>query len=307
MLMRRAALLLVWLYARSAAVAAPPPVAVYSGVERVVAIGDLHGDYEKFSMVLRLCRLTNDKGQWIAGKTHLVQTGDVLDRGPDSKKILDRLMELEAQAERAGGRVHALIGNHEYMTMTGDLRYVSDGELSAFGDGPRLVPLGQVPLGHFPRYRAAFSPAGPYGRFIAAHNAIVKINGTLFLHGGLSPRYMNRDIAELNELVRAELRGARETRAGVGTDPEGPLWFRGLAEPHQPEVQAAYLQALLAAQKARRIVIGHTIQERGITLREGGRLVLIDVGMSKMTLGAPPSCLVIEGGEPGDRLSIIKP
>src|SRR5690242_4497075 len=98
------------------ATAAPPAPASYSGVQRVVAIGDIHGDYEKFLAVLHLCQLTRPEGgqeRWIAGATHLVQTGDVLDRGPDSKKVMDLLMRLETQAQQAGGRVHALIGNHE--------------------------------------------------------------------------------------------------------------------------------------------------------------------------------------------------
>jgi hypothetical protein len=193
--------------------------------------------------------------------------------------------------------------------MSGDLRYVSNGELAAFGDGPRSSPVGAETSGDFPHYRAAFAPTGPYGRFIAGHNAIVKINGTLFMHGGLSPRYAGRDIAQLNDFVRAELRGERDQKSGVGADPEGPLWFRGLAESAPPPGLGPYLQQLFASQKARRIVVGHTIQQSGITLRENGQLALIDVGMSSRTLNAPAACLVIEpplheGGP--DRLTIIQ-
>jgi hypothetical protein len=299
--------LLLLAAAAKPAQAAPPVNAVFDGVKRVVAIGDIHGDYEKLTAVLRLCQITDAKDRWIAGATHLVQTGDVLDRGKDSKKAMDLLMQLEGQAERAGGRVHALIGNHEYMTMSGDLRYVSDGELAAFGDGPRGTPLSQLPLGDFPHYRAAFAPTGPYGRWISGHNAIVRINGTLFMHGGISPRYLHRDIEQLNDYIRAELRGERDQKSGVGSDSEGPLWFRGLAEPVAPPGLGAYLTTLFSAQNARRIVIGHTIQERGITLREGDRLALIDVGMSRMTLGAPPSCLLIESLPGGDRVTVIRP
>jgi len=284
---------------------------VFTGVGRIVAVGDIHGDYEKFVAVLKLCRITDAQGRWIAGKTHLVQTGDVLDRGPDSKKVMDQLMQLEGQAEKAGGRVHALIGNHEYMTMMGDLRYVSDGELAAFGDGPRTTPVGRDPQATFPRYRAAFAPNGPYGRWIASHNALVRVNSTIFMHGGLSPRFIQRDIVQLNDAIRAELRGERDAQGktdGVGSDPEGPLWFRGLAEPLQQPLLDTYLSALQAGQQARRIVMGHTIQEGGITLRAVDRLALIDVGMSRMTLGAPPACLEIvsEPGSAKERVSILK-
>jgi hypothetical protein len=290
--------------AAGAAVAAPPDV--FSAVARVVAIGDIHGDFERLQQTLRLCKLTDAQDQWIGGKTHLVQTGDVLDRGPDSKKAMDLLMALEEKARKAGGAVHALIGNHEFMTMTGDLRYVSNGELAAFGTGPRATPVGSDPGAEFPAYSAAFAKTGKYGKWILGHSAVVKINDTLFMHGGLSPRYLNRKLRDLNDSVRAELAGLRDPRTGVGADPEGPLWFRGLAESLQDQVLQAFLGELGRAQGALRIVMGHTIQERGITLREGGRLALIDVGMSRWTLGGAPSCLLIERTPKGDQLSILK-
>jgi hypothetical protein len=81
----------------------------FTGVQRIVAIGDIHGDHERFVAALKLCRIIDDKSSWIAGKTHLVQTGDILDRGPDSKKVMDLLMQLEsagAEGRRQGPRPH---------------------------------------------------------------------------------------------------------------------------------------------------------------------------------------------------------
>ncbi|HMU40295.1 MAG TPA: metallophosphoesterase [Pseudomonadota bacterium] len=285
---------------------ASEPVDAFSGVERIVAVGDIHGDHDRFLTVLKLCRITDDKQNWIAGKTHLVQTGDVLDRGPDSKKVMDVLMQLEVSAQKAGGKVHALIGNHEYMTMMGDLRYVSDGELAAFGDGPRQTPVGREPTCSVERYRAAFAPSGKYGSWLLTHNAIVKVNGTLFLHGGMSARYVHRKVSDLNRAVRTELQTPSPRTFGVGTDPEGPLWFRGLAEPQQEQVLAAFLRELTASQGIERIVMGHTIQEKGITLRADGKIALIDVGMSRWTLGGAPSCLVIERKNGTDQVSILR-
>lgn len=293
-----------------AAPADTEPQDVFTGVARVVAIGDLHGDYDKFVAALRLGKLVDGQGHWIGGKTFLVQTGDVLDRGPDSKKIMDLLMQLEREAKKAGGRVLALIGNHEFMNIMGDWRYVSDPEFAAFGDGPRQTPVGREPVGDFPRYRAAFAPTGPYGAWILTHSAIVKVNGTLFMHGGLSPAYASRDIHQLNQSVRAELLGKRDARTGVGADPQGPLWYRGLAEPMQEPVLQAQLDQLFAAQKASRIVMGHTIQEKGVTLRANGRLALIDVGMSRFTIGGAASGLLIEAGGPTapgtDRITVLR-
>ena len=281
--------------------------AVFTGVARVVAVGDVHGDYEKLVAALRLCRVLDAKGRWSGGRAHLVQTGDVLDRGPDSRKAMDLLMRLEGEARRAGGRVHALLGNHEAMNVLGDLRYVSDGEFAAFGDGPRGTPVGEPPLGAFPKLSAAFSPTGPYGRWLLGHNAVIKIDGTLFLHGGLSGKYAGRDLRELNDAIRRELGSGADPRAGIVGDQDGPLWYRGLALAGPDEALAAQLEPVLAAQGARRMVLGHTIQEGGISLRLGGRLALIDVGLSRATRDGAPACLLIERGAGGaDKLSVLR-
>ena len=116
----------------------------WDGVARVVVIGDLEGDYERFEDSLRTAGLIDQRGKWSGGAAHLVQLGDIPDRGPHSRRIMDHLMRLEREAERAGGRVHALIGNHEAMNIGGDLRYVDPGEYAAFADR------------NSPRRRAAF-------------------------------------------------------------------------------------------------------------------------------------------------------
>ncbi|MEM1146069.1 MAG: metallophosphoesterase, partial [Pseudomonadota bacterium] len=103
----------------------------WSGVERVVTVGDVHGDYDGYINVLKDAGIVNRRGKWVAGETHLVQIGDVSDRGPDTAKIIRHLKKLEKQARKAGGYVHALIGNHEAMNMLGDLRYVHPGEYEA--------------------------------------------------------------------------------------------------------------------------------------------------------------------------------
>ncbi len=92
---------------------------VWTGVEKIVAVGDIHGDYKAFIKILKGTELIDCKLHWTGGKTHLVQIGDVLDRGDYAKEILDLLMKLEKEAEEAGGKVHMLLGNHEEMNITG--------------------------------------------------------------------------------------------------------------------------------------------------------------------------------------------
>ncbi|MBT5724208.1 MAG: protein-tyrosine-phosphatase, partial [Gammaproteobacteria bacterium] len=104
---------------------------VFKGVDRIVAVGDLHGDYDQYIKVLTTNGLVDEQLRWQGGKTHFVQLGDVVDRGPDSLRIIRHLMKLEKEAKKKGGRVHVLIGNHEVMNIQNDLRYVHPGEYSA--------------------------------------------------------------------------------------------------------------------------------------------------------------------------------
>ena len=74
---------------------------VWKNVERVIAIGDLHGDYDQYRAVMMMAGLIDENGAWIAGRTHLVQTGDIPDRGPDSLRIIRELQSLKKAARRA--------------------------------------------------------------------------------------------------------------------------------------------------------------------------------------------------------------
>ena len=74
------------------------------GAPRVVAVGDVHGAYERFAAILHSAGVVDENGRWSGGKTQLVQTGDVLDRGTDTRRCLDLLMRLEGEAKKAGGR-----------------------------------------------------------------------------------------------------------------------------------------------------------------------------------------------------------
>ena len=129
--------LLVWAGAElpRAQTSAPESPCDITTSERVVAIGDVHGAYDQFVGMLRAAGLIDGRQRWTGGRARLVQTGDVLDRGADSKKVVDLLIKLEREAAAAGGRVHALVGNHEFMRLVGDWRYVSPGEFKAFQDG----------------------------------------------------------------------------------------------------------------------------------------------------------------------------
>ena len=125
----------VWpFFAFAAALLAGVMPARAAETQRIVAVGDLHGDHDAWLAIARAAGVVDRKGKWTGGKTVLVQLGDIVDRGPDSLPIIRDLMRLQREAPRRGGQVIVLVGNHEAMMMTADMRYVSPGELAAFTD-----------------------------------------------------------------------------------------------------------------------------------------------------------------------------
>jgi hypothetical protein len=202
----------------------------YDDVERVVAVADVHGAYEPMLKALQNAAVVAEDLSWSGGKAHLVIVGDILDRGPDSRQVMDLLMQLEGEALAAGGRVHVLIGNHEAMNLTGDLRYVSLAEYAAFAEeetreerrhwfrrysqlrsfasggsrGTRVQFEQNFPAGFF-AYRRAFASDGKYGAWLLKKPLVVVINGTAFVHGGLSQMIADIGLDGVNGRMRDDL------------------------------------------------------------------------------------------------------
>jgi hypothetical protein len=201
----------------------------WQDVERVVAVSDVHGAYEAMTRTLQNAGVIDDELAWNGGKTHLVVSGDILDRGADSRKAMDLLMRLEGEAGEAGGQVHVLLGNHEVMNLTGDLRYVSAAEYEAFAaeeaaadreralqrylaarpDAPDPEALKRefdlrAPPGYF-GHRRAFSPEGRYGKWLLQKPLVIVINDTAFVHGGLSPMVAPLGLAGVNGELKTQV------------------------------------------------------------------------------------------------------
>ena len=247
----------------------------WDGIDRIVAVGDVHGDYNQFLRTLLAAKVIDQNNQWIGGRTHLIQTGDLFDRGPDSRKAMDLLMKLEPEARNAGGHVHCLVGNHEEMVLRGDWRYLHPGEIEAFGDKEK--------------FSAAIGPEGFYGRWLRKLNGVVKINNILFVHAGLGGAYATMSLDQLNEGIREGI----NTGTGMARDSNGPLWYRALAKADDANTHEM-VKPIFETHSVSHIVIGHTPVGR-ILPKAGGKVILIDVGMSK-AYGGPAGCLVIDKG-----------
>ena len=191
----------------------------WTGVEQIIAVGDIHGALDEFQALLIEAGVTDGGQNWIAGDTHFVAVGDYLDRGAQSRKVMDLLRRLQPQAEAAGGKVHALLGNHEVMNMTGELGYVLPEEFASYAD---LDPENATQSGLQPGFlghQKAFSLDGEYGAWLVSLPFLVVINDTAFLHGGLSDELAGLSLENINQRAKQELTSlvqARETLRSHG-------------------------------------------------------------------------------------------
>jgi len=231
--------------------------------ERLFAVGDLHADLQASKNVLRLIGIIDDQDRWMAKNTILVQTGDLTDRGPDGKNMLDFFRQLEKQAPQHNSQFITLIGNHEAMNIMGDWRYVSLGDVQSFGGKEERI--------------RAFSENGEWRDWILTHNLTVKIQDTVFVHGGITKEYAKLGIDAINQKAKEALRKNTKTPI-LGSD--GPLWFRGYLKDEKNACED--LQEALRLLDAKRMVVGHTTQRSGkIASRCNGSLIGIDTGISK--------------------------
>lgn len=189
----------------SAQSALQPTVVQWSGVDRVVAFADVHGAYNELSALLHETGIVDAQDHWAAGHAHVVSMGDLLDRGADSRKVMDLMMRLQAEAQQAGGQLHVVLGNHEAMNILGDLRYVGAAEFASYlGLEPAGARDAKVPSGYF-GHQVAFSPQGKYGQWLLAQPVAIVINDALFMHGGPATILRGMSLQELNLRYRTAL------------------------------------------------------------------------------------------------------
>ena len=236
---------------------------------RIVAVGDLHGDFKAWTDIARAAGIVDQRGRWAGGKTVFVQMGDIVDRGPDSLKIIRNLIALQREAARKGGKVVIVLGNHEAMMVQDDTRYTTPAEFAAFVDkesasrrdrvydvnrasveafyrtqDPKITPeqarakwMAEHPLG-WVEHKLAWAPSGELGQWAGKNAAIVKVGDVLFAHGGISAEYARQPLDAVNKRIAAAMAAGDVSPASVLTDPLGPLWYRGLVAA-DAEAQAA--------------------------------------------------------------------
>ena len=296
--MKRLAVVLLVLFAAASALAGRPPLRLPAAA-RIITVGDLHGDLDAMRRALRLGGAIDTDDDWIGGDLVVVQTGDLLDRGDDEREVLALLERLGVEAAAAGGAVVVLNGNHELMNVRERLSYVTDEGFADFAEfaPAHIDPSDSLMLAVDPVKRgrlAAFRPGGPYARRLAERNVVQIVGDNLFVHGGVTLGHLARGLEAINAEVAAWLLGEGPDRPWLHTS-ESPTWCR-LYSRAETDSARTELDAVLAALGVKRMVMGHTIQEGGITSQFAGRAWCVDVGMAAH-YGAPVEVLEIRGDD----------
>ena len=264
---------------------ASKPKGKYKTEERVVALSDVHGQYDVFVDLLRTHAIVDEDNNWSFQKGHLVITGDVMDRGDKVMECLWLIHKLEQQAMQAGGYVHFLLGNHELMVMNGNLDFLH--RKYRYTSALLKTP-----------YQELFSKDTALGTWLASKNVLVQINDVLYVHGGISQQTMslNLGIDAINNTFKKELYYQDEKT--IDSNPklftlyydDGPLWYRGYAYPYS--FNKEYVDKTLSELNLRSIVVGHTSLPNIKGLYDN-RIVLID---SSIKLGRTGELFINDKG-----------
>ncbi len=239
--------------------------------ERWAAISDMHGQYDLTVQLLKAQGIIDSQLNWAYGRGVLVIPGDIFDRGDKVNELLWLVYRLEQQARQAGGAVHFLLGNHEYMVMQGDLRYINP-----------TYQRASSWLGR--RYDQLYGPDSEMGRWLRRKATVLKLGDTLFVHGGLARWVSAQDtnLSSINRRYRETLDWPTPQRRDTpdvkrlysGT--ESPIWHRGYID--SPRAAMSDVEAVLRRYGAQRIVVGHTTLKEIKSLYQG-KVIGIDCGI----------------------------
>lgn len=268
-------------------------------VPKFVALSDLHGQYEIFLKLLKAQKVIDEEETWIFDDGHLVIVGDVFDRGDKVTEILWFLFHLEKEAQKSGGKIHLLLGNHELMVLHNDVSYINP--KYRFTSGSMRTPYGKL-----------FSKDSVLGSWLRSKNVCVTLNDIVFVHGGFSEAVIKKekDLKTINQVFKKKIYPNNNIFEGDGFISQlyfdnGPLWYRGYANPKGfDEEKANYI---LEALGMNTIVVGHTSMPR-IVSNFNNKIILID---SSIKFGSTGELLFFEqgrfyrGGLDGSRTDLL--
>lgn len=254
----------------------------FNKIKKIAAISDIHGQYDLLIELLQNNRIIDKSLNWSFGKGHFVIVGDIFDRGDKVNEILWFIYELEVQAKNQGGRVHYLLGNHEYMVLYNDLRYIHE----KYDVSSKLLNL---------EYDELYGDNTIIGRWLRSKSTIIKINDNIFTHGGISKDFityknfniekinntMRRSIPRLKELRKLRKEGQSNNFYDMYFGNKSLIWYRGYFEEDMTDTD---ILSILQLVDANHIVVGHTSNEKVIQLYNN-KIIGVDSSIKKGNYG----------------------
>lgn len=239
--------------------------------QTVLAIGDLHGDLHSLHSILDYYGITPHEEHPQTRPSHvLVQVGDIVDRGPDSKKILDYFMTHDSVAKSSHGILKSqtitLLGNHEVDLLKGRLYGLSGKDIAGFRAAHiARMKGGDSELSDEEILVQTFLRPGPYANWIARQNAIIQVDQKFYVHASLPKDLIRFSPAEINSTIRKWL----QYRIGAGPRPDSRTeWVFGIEGPFnnvkmQLGADQDYLDELFRMYQVNQVVVGHIPYARG--------------------------------------------
>jgi hypothetical protein len=264
----------------------PEPLQHFSNVQKVAVISDVHGQFGLMVKLLRQHGVIDANNRWAFGEGHLVVNGDIAGRGNQVTEAFWLVYHLEIQAAAAGGKVHYLAGNHEQMLLSGDNRFLNE----KYTQSARLMGI---------TIQEMYGKNSVLGDWLRSRPTMVKIDDYLFVHAGISPEYLGRELTDekTNKLfynyILGSKRPARQLSNTISflNGENGPIWYRGYFV--EGQVDGSTIDSMLKYFDVQRIIVGHTSLRR-VTAMHRARIIAVD---SNIKEGIDGEILLIEGNK----------
>lgn len=292
------------------------PKAIYKAPEKLFVTSDIEGNFNAFYSMLIGNKVIDKNYNWTFGKGHLVICGDMVDRGNNAWPCLWLLYMLEQEAEKAGGKVHYILGNHDIMNLHADLKYVKERYI-------KLAKLLSEKDDEKKAWLELLSDTNEIVKWMSSKNTIERIGDAIYLHGGISVEVVDNDLTidKINEAVRRNIRNNLTRNPGDNSQDNlifsrlGPLWYRGLVKDykeHYKKIDEKSLDGILEFYNVKKIIIGHTIVDDKVTSDYGGKVIRVDIKhIEKEKFTGKSEALLIEGStyyrvnDSGEKLKLI--
>jgi predicted MPP superfamily phosphohydrolase len=253
-----------------------PDKVIFNNVNEIAALSDIHGQFDLAMEMFQNNKIIDEDLNWSFGEGHLVIVGDIFDRGDKVTELLWFIFELEYQAKIAGGRVHFLLGNHEYMILHGDLRYIH----KKYRITSRVFNFG---------YDKLYSKNTILGRWLRSKSTVIKINNNVFVHGGVSDEFLSQtdfEFEKINTIMRSSIDVSKDEMKStdfysIYYGSESLIWYRGYFKDNLLDEDVSNILKQLDSDH---IVVGHCSNEEIVQLYDS-KVFGVDSSMKRGKYG----------------------